>query len=255
MDPVIVVGIGEMGGVFARGLLRAGRPVVPVVRATDPAAVAAEFPRPDLVLVAVAEDDLDAVLASLPGSWHDRVGLLQNELLPRTWERHGLVDPTVAVVWFEKKPGRDVQVIVPTPVVGPASSILVDALDAVGIAAAAVPDTELVPTLVAKNLYILVSNLAGLRVGGTVGELWGRHRDLALAVAQDVLALQEAMLGGSVDRGRALAAMAEAFAADPEHAAMGRSAPRRLSRALRHADELGVEVPTLRSLAAEPRTA
>ncbi len=30
--PVVIVGLGEMGSVFARGFLRAGYPVVPVVR-------------------------------------------------------------------------------------------------------------------------------------------------------------------------------------------------------------------------------
>ena len=34
-SPVVLIGIGEMGGVFARGFLRAGYPVYPVTRQTD----------------------------------------------------------------------------------------------------------------------------------------------------------------------------------------------------------------------------
>ena len=35
-SPVVLIGIGEMGAVFARGFLRAGYPVYPVTRQTDP---------------------------------------------------------------------------------------------------------------------------------------------------------------------------------------------------------------------------
>lgn len=33
--PVVVIGIGEMGGVFARGYLKNGHPVYPVTRGSD----------------------------------------------------------------------------------------------------------------------------------------------------------------------------------------------------------------------------
>jgi len=31
-DPVIIIGVGEIGGVLAKGFLRAGHPVYPVTR-------------------------------------------------------------------------------------------------------------------------------------------------------------------------------------------------------------------------------
>ena len=40
--PVVIIGIGEIGGVFARGLLRAGYPLVPVNRNDDIQQVAVE---------------------------------------------------------------------------------------------------------------------------------------------------------------------------------------------------------------------
>ena len=130
--PVVLVGVGEMGGVFARGLLRSGHPVFPVNRGDDLAARAAEIPDPELVLVAVAEADLPGVLERMPEAWADRLGLLQNELLPADWA--AFPDPTVISVWFEKKPGQDAKVIIPSPVFGPQAGLIADALESIGIA-------------------------------------------------------------------------------------------------------------------------
>lgn len=246
-DPVVLIGVGEMGGVFARGLLRLGHSVHPVTRSIPMKEVAAAVPRPALVLVAVAEGDLQPVLRDLPAAWRDRAGLLQNELLPADWQ--SLTDPTVVSVWFEKKPGQDAKVIIPSPVFGPKAALLTDALRVIGIPARvlAAPD-ELLFELVVKNLYILTSNIAGLRVGGTVGELWDRHRDFANAVAEDVITLQEALAGRSFDRKALIQGMLAAFRGDPDHKCMGRSAPARLERALVHARSHGIHLPVLEEI-------
>ncbi len=249
-DPVVVIGIGEMGGVFARGFLRAGHPVFPVTRDMDPGGVAEAVPAPALVLVAVAERDLHPVLDRLPTPWRERVGLLQNELLPRDWLAHGIHDPTVVSVWFEKKKGQDVKVIVPSPVFGPDASLVAEALAAIDIPVARLDSPEALEfELVRKNLYILTTNSAGLEVDGTVGALWSHDRVLATEVAEDVLAIQEALVGHALPHPRLIEAMVEAFEADPEHKCLGRSAPDRLRRALQVADEAGLEVPTLRRIA------
>ena len=60
--PIILVGVGEMGAVFARGFLRLGHPVFPVTRATDMSEVAASVANPEAVLVAVGEKDLQSIL-------------------------------------------------------------------------------------------------------------------------------------------------------------------------------------------------
>jgi hypothetical protein len=249
-DPVVLIGVGEMGGVFARGLLRLGHPVHPVTRRIPMEDVAAAVPAPALVLVAVAEGDLQSVLRDLPEPWRDRAGLLQNELLPADWS--SLADPTVISVWFEKKPGQDAKVIIPSPVYGPRAALLADALGAIGIPARqlAKPD-ELLFELVVKNLYILTSNIAGLRVGGTVAELWDRHRDFASAVAEDVIALQEVLTGHSFDRAALVEGMIAAFRGDPVHQCLGRSAPARLERALAHAGVHGLHLPVLEEIRRE----
>lgn len=246
-QPVVLLGVGEMGGVFARGLLRLGHPVFPVTRDTDMGALAAELPAPAMVLVSVGEADLEAALDAAPAAWADRLALLQNELLPADFAR--LHEPTVISVWFEKKPGQDAKVIIPSPAFGPNAGLLHDALGAIGIPVKVLHDSDALRfELVVKNLYILTSNIAGLRTGGTVSELWAHHQHFAHQVASDVIALQEAMTGHSFDDAELIAAMVVAFEGDPEHKCMGRSAPARLARAIEHADRLELAVPTLRDI-------
>jgi hypothetical protein len=252
--PVVLVGVGEMGGVFARGLLRLGHPVFPVVRGTSLSAAAAQLMEPQLVLIAVGEADLAVTLADVPAVWRTRIGLLQNELLPKDWD--AIAAPTVISVWFEKKPGRDHTVIIPSPVYGPQATLIADALATLGIPTRLLSDpAALTFELVLKNLFILTTNIAGLRVGGTVSALWSAHRDLAEAIGQEVIDLQEALTGRRFDRDGLFAALALAFAGDPEHACMGRSAPARLARALQQGDALGLDLPVLQSIAAEPSSA
>jgi hypothetical protein len=253
-SPVILIGIGEMGGVFARALLRAGHPVYPVNRGTDLATTARQMPAPELVLVAVAEADLPGVLEHLPPAWLQRLGLLQNELLPDDWRHYGIGDPTVISVWFEKKAGQDVRVLLPSPVYGPAAQLLRDSLAAIGIPARILTsEEELLFELVLKNVYIVTTNCAGLVQGGTVRELWSDHRDLAEGVAREVIRIQEALVGQTLPANALIEGMRKAFAGDPDHKCMGRSAPARLARALRQADTAGLEVPRLRQIAASLR--
>ncbi len=250
-SPVVLVGVGEMGGVFARGLLRIGCPLVPVTRDMDIDAVADAAPDAALVLVAVAEDDLPPVLKTLPPVWRHRVGLLQNELLPRDWEAHELAAPTIIVVWFEKKKGLEYKVIISSYAYGPRAELVVQALQSLDIPCRALAyENELVFELVRKNVYILTTNIAGIETGGTVGELWQQHRALAQRVAEEVISVQSWLAGRTLPTDRLLAGMLEAFDADPAHGCTGRSAPARLARALRFAQAAGLDVPTLRAIAA-----
>lgn len=250
-QPVILVGVGEMGGVFARALLRDGRTLVPVVRETPIEEVAANHPEPKLVLVTVGEADLDPVLAGMPDAWRGHVGLIQNELLPRTWDAHNIANPTVAAVWFEKKPGKDTTVIIPTPAYGPRAGLLVSALESIGIAAVEVTsEDEMLYEMVRKNLYILTANIGGLITRSTVHDLWHNHRALAEEVAAEIIEIQGWLTGAELDGERLVAGMVEAFDGDPEHGATGRSAPMRLARALHHADEAGIAATKLRKIAA-----
>ena len=249
-SPVIVIGIGEMGSVFARGFLRTGHPVYPVTRDTDLAVTAKLLPSPELVLVAVAENDLHAVLEKIPTAWQPRLALLQNELLPGDWQQYGFTNPTVISVWFEKKKGQDTRVLIPSPVYGPAAGLLQTSLGNLDIPARILAsEDELLFELVVKNVYIVTTNCAGLVTGGTVSDLWDNHRELGEAVAREVIQLQEALTGQLFQADEIIAAMLNAFAGDPDHGCMGRSAPARLARALQQGNAAGLAIPKLREIA------
>ncbi len=252
---VVVIGLGQLGRVLAGGLLKSGHIVVPVNRGDDLEEVAARWPQPDLVMISVAESDLHPVLSELPETWRDRIGLLQNELLPRDWQAHGIENPTVISVWFEKKVGKDAKALLASPVYGPEAVRLIAALAAIDLPARLLADADSLQwELVRKNLYILTTNIAGLdgcsHGAGDVGTLRDQHRVLLEAVANEVLDVQDWLAGQTFERAGMLAGLLEGIAADPHHACAGRSAPSRLQRALHHADVAGLATPELHRIAA-----
>lgn len=247
--PIVIIGMGEMAGVFARGFLRSGFPVYPVTRDTDIQQQANDIPDPELVLVAVAEKDIQSALSNIPEQWKASLVLLQNELLPGDWQQHN-IEPTVVSVWFEKKKGQDYKVLIPSPAFGEKADILVNSLASIDIAARKLNNAEeLVFELVVKNVYILTTNIAGLKTGGTVSQLWQQHQPVARAVALEVITLQEKLTGQTFDAEKLIQSMLVAFEGDPDHNCMGRSAPARLERALQLASQHQLTLPTLESIA------
>ena len=248
--PVVVIGMGEIGAVFARGFLKCGHPVYPLRRDDSINELQAAIEVPAAVIVAVGERDLQSVLKQIPEQWLSVLVLLQNELLPRDWSNLS-VEPTVISIWFEKKKGQDSKVIIPSPAYGALSQLLHDALASIDIAVKVVADQpSMLSELVVKNLYILTSNIAGLEVGGNVGQLWSDHRDMAEAVIDDILLIQEKLSGQVLKKAELVDLMLVAFNGDPEHMCMGRSAPARLQRALDQAEEFGIKLkklPTIKS--------
>jgi len=250
--PVVIIGMGEMGELFAKGFLKIGHPVYPIIRGMDWVSVVAEIPEPELVLVAVGETALPPLLESLPEAWRGSLGLLQNELLPGDWQGHGIIDPTVIVVWFDKKKGRPFVAVQSTPVCGPKAGLIIQSLAAIEVPCHEIPPQELLYELVRKKLYILTINIAGLKLppGGTVSELWQHHRVLAESVAGEILTIQEWLSQTPLPRQRLMAALPEDFECDPEHICKGRTAPERLQRSLDIAKAAGISVPTLEDIAA-----
>jgi ketopantoate reductase len=246
---VVIVGMGEMGAVFARGFLRLGHPVYPVLRGDSMAQLAAELAAPELVLIATGEADLQATLKQVPAAWRNRLGLLQNELLPADWQQQG-IEPTVISVWFEKKTGQDVKVLIPSPVHGRHAQLLVAALAAIAVPARVVASAaDMLYELMLKNVYIITTNVAGLSVGGSVGQLWSGHRELAQNIAHEVMQLQFAITGETFAPDRFIKGMLEAFNGDLDHNCMGRSAPARLQRARKLAKHYKLDLPTLELVA------
>lgn len=247
--PVVVMGMGEIGSVFARAFLKSGHPVFPLRRGDSVDELQQQIDMPAAVILAVGEADLQASLQQIPEQWLSVLVLLQNELLPRDWASLS-IEPTIISIWFEKKKGQDSKVIIPSPVYGAQSQLVHDALATLDIAVKVVLDSEaMLSELVVKNLYILTSNIAGLEVGGNVGELWEQHREVADQVIDDVILIQEQLSGQRLDKAKLVDLMLEAFNGDPSHQCMGRSAPARLQRALSLAKEFNIELKKLPSLA------
>jgi hypothetical protein len=244
--PIIVIGIGEMSGVFSRALLRSGYPIYPIIRDTPINELSKIISEPEMVLIAVGENDLDSVLKQLPEQWKNQVALLQNELLPHDWKKHELINPTIISVWFEKKKGQDFKVLVASPIIGPKAEILSSALNTLSIPTWTVAnEEEMLFELVRKNLYILTTNIAGLDIGGDVNSMWHDNRDLALRVFDDILLIQNHLTDQQHDREPLIEAMVEAINGDLSHKCMGRSAPDRLDRALDYAQKYQISVPEL----------
>ncbi len=254
--PVAIVGIGELGSVFARGFLRCGHPVYPVLRSMDIGQEAVAMPQLEAVLVATGEADLYAVLQHLPAKWRQQVMLLQNELLPRDWLQHGITQPTVIAVWFEKKKGMDVKILLPSPVFGPHAPLIVEALQSIDIPTRLITDEgSMLFELVAKNVYILTTNIAGLVLppGATVHYLHHQAREWKEAVAKEVIEIQFGLIGGRLEAHGGIQALMrqldQAIEADLQHKCKGRSASARLARALAQAQALAISVPTLQCIA------
>ena len=244
--PWALIGAGEIGGVLAHGLLKTGLPVFPITRKHDINQTLEANPDFAGVLIAVSEKDLPDVLEQIPRRYYDRVVLIQNELLPQDWRTFGMETPTVASIWFEKKPGKPVKPLISSPVHGPLADKLVAAMQALAIPAHSVDNTDaMLEELVIKNVYILTTNIAGLETRGDVADLWDNHQDLARNIAADVIKLQEAKTGKTFDHEQLIAGMKKGFDGDPQHQCMGRSAPQRLERALMQANTLGVEMPAV----------
>lgn len=248
-EPVIVIGLGEMGSVFARAILKLGHPVYPVNRNTDMDTLAKEIPNPLMVLNAVGENDLQATLKIIPSAWYGRVALLQNELLPRDWKNHPFTEPTIISVWFEKKKGQDSKVLIPSPCFGPKASTLVNALATLDIPAIEVASSEEMENeLLIKNVYILTTNISGLITKSNVEDLWNNHNDLALEVANEVMDIQATLVGHDLQRDKLIEGFKAGIDGDLAHMCMGRSAPGRLARAIEQADAAGIKVDKLKEI-------
>lgn len=247
--PVIIIGLGEMGSVFARAILKLGYPVYPASRKTDLDELSKEIPNPAMVLVSVGENDLQSCLDKLPSAWNNCVALLQNELLPRDWEPHNFKEPTVISVWFEKKKGQDSKVLIPSPCFGPNASLLVDALATLNIPATEVASADkMEEELLIKNVYILTTNISGLITKGNVEDLWNNHHALAIEVANEVMDIQSTLVGHELDRESLIKGFKAGIDGDLEHMCMGRSAPGRLARAIEIADKAGLDIKKLREI-------
>lgn len=250
-QPIVIIGVGELGGVFAKAFLHAGYPVYPVTRKMGIDQAAENMPNPQLVMVAVAEKDFPYVIQTIPTPWRNCVGLLQNELLPRDWQSYHIDDPTVISVWFEKKKGMDTNVLIPSRVYGPQAELIAGALHGIDIACAVLSTEEdLLYELVRKNVFVFTINIAGLVLaeGTDTATLWAQYHELALAIADEVIDVQQWLTGATFDRKRLIDGLIEGINGDLEHKCKGRSARERMERLIAVADQADLNIPRIRQI-------
>jgi len=245
-EPIVIIGIGELAGVFAQGFLRCGHPVYPIIRGMDLSQLATQIPEPKLVLITVQESELANVLEQIPEIWHNKLGLLQNELLPRDWLSHGIQNPTITVVWFEKKKNLPVTPILYSPSYGDNAPLIADALQAMDIPAPILETEEaILYELVRKTVYILTVNIAGLVNNCTVGELWENNQSFATTLAHEIIQVLEYLTEQTLPHDRLIMGMGEGIHDCPGRFCLGRRASQRLERVIKYAQEAKLTTPEL----------
>ncbi|MDC7232526.1 MAG: hypothetical protein PQJ58_04805 [Spirochaetales bacterium] len=250
--PIVIIGMGQLAGVLATAFLRNGRPVFPIIRKMKMSEEVNAVPDPEMVIVAVAKKDLKAVMEDIPEQWRDKLVLIQNELLPGDWTTFDITDPTILSVWFEKKKGMDYNPVLPSPVFGPHADLIAESLQAIEIPCRVVGSMDdMISELVAKNVFVITINICGLALpeGTTTSMLWEKDRDLAAAVADNVIDIQEHITGRKYDRSQLMEGLEKGLYGDPAHKCKGRSAQGRLDRILEIADKTGLRIKSIRELA------
>lgn len=248
--PIVIIGIGELANVFSGGFLRCGHPVYPITREMNLEEECQQIPLPQLVLITVQENKLHPLLEQFPKAWRDKVALVQNELLPRDWHAHQIENPTVTVVWFEKKKALELTNILQSPCFGPNAEIIANALQAVDVPAPILEsEQELLYELVRKAVYILTVNIAGLVNNCTVGDLWTMHQSLAREIAEEVILIQESLTGQTFSHEKIINGIVEGIEDCPHRHCLGRSAISRLNRALINAKDANLNTPKLTQIA------
>lgn len=249
MRELIIVGIGELGKLLGAGALRAGIRVTPVTRALRLEDVLARV-APDVpVLVSVAENALDPVLATLQAAQPRQIALLQNELFPSHYRAYGLA-PSVLVPWILQKRGLPTIVARPSPLFGPLAELFAQIFDALSFPHVRARDeAELAQALVDKYAFILTINALGVSADRTLGTWLQEDPALVWDICDEATRLGQALVQAPIDPARARLACEEGMLALAQIPARGRTARERVERALEHARRLALDVPSLERIA------
>ncbi|MEW5848194.1 MAG: hypothetical protein AB2A00_05240 [Myxococcota bacterium] len=246
---LVVVGLGQLGQLYAGGALKLGIRVTPVVRTTPRPLALSALPGHTPILVAVGEDALGGVLEEIPAARRDHVVLLQNELFPSVWRAHGVRSPTVLIPWLSRKKGRPLEVARPTLAYGPHAGLFAAVHGALDLPCEVTTETaRMEDGLVAKYTFIITINALGVQEDLTLGAWLRKDPARVDVLAAEAHALGQAQLGRPVPRDDVLRQAREAMAALPDYPARGRTARARIERAVAVAQQRGVHVTELHAL-------
>lgn len=252
MQEMIVVGLGELGQLYASAALKLGLRVTPLLRKSPREDALSGVSETAPVLVAVGENDLNQALSSLPAQRLAQLILLQNELFPSTW-RAFTPNPTVMVPWLLKKKGEPLLVARSTPVFGQHAELVEKLHVALGFQAERLPTAvALHQAIVDKYAFILTVNALGLIRDVTLGEWLSQGPEQVDAFAREAALLGERLVGQPVDLTQTLREVRSGFQHMGGMRARGRTAKARVLRAVEHATSFSFETPALQRLSAAP---
>jgi ketopantoate reductase len=248
MPDALVMGLGQLGQMYAGALLRLGFRVTPIVRSTA-RPLQLGVPPGTPVLLAVGEEQFDDAVKELQSAqWADHLILLQNEIFPASWKQWGVENPTVMAVWTNRKNGA-AQVGLATRVSGPQADLVMRMHQALNIPCEKLTDESALNTeLCAKYAFILTLNALGVAQARTVSHWMQAEPGRVRAVLNDAVALSAARVDGYVDVARASARAREALEALSNLPTLGRTALPRVERAAHAARTLQMDLPALRAL-------
>ncbi|MBI5497609.1 MAG: hypothetical protein HY904_21540 [Deltaproteobacteria bacterium] len=251
MQELVVLGLGQLGELFAVAALRHGMRVSPVRRTSPRPLPWNAWARGAPILVAVAEDALAPSVAELPPERLADVILLQNELFPSTWRTLELRTPTIMVPWFNRKNDQPVQVGPPTRVRGPHAALVRDLHAALRLPCELLSDdTALAAALAGKYAFIVTVNALGLKEDRTVSAWWRADPALVDALLRESAALAALLVDAAVaDRAYHLAR--DGVELHQALSARGRSSRARVQRALARAHSRGMRLTALELLLPE----
>jgi len=178
---------------------------------------------------------------------------MENTVLRLSNLGYDITNPSIISVWFEKKKGSEVNVLIPSRVHGPKAGLIAESLEDIEIPCKILSsEDELRFELVLKNVFVLTINIAGmvLEEGTTTETLWTRHNEFARSIAEELIDLQEWLTKAAFQRKKLIDGLAEGVYGDPQHKCRGRSAQGRLTRVLDIADKAGLKIPRIRELQA-----
>jgi len=95
----------------------------------------------------------------------------------------------------------------------------------------------------------LTVNIAGLVNNCSVGDLWKLHQPLAREIAEEVILIQESLIGQSLPHEKLINGMVEGIEDCPNRFCLGRSASLRLKRVLYSAENANLSTPKLVEIA------
>ena len=200
MQDVTIVGGGRIGGALAARAAERGVPARQVDREGGWEALGGPAGAP--IVVAVRNDDLDAVLARTPAARRGDLVFVQNGMIRPWLSAHGLEDNTRGLLFFAvERRGGPIQPGAPSPFTGRHAAAVVAWLEALGVPAAAVDAAAFAAVELEKLIWNAAFGLLCERHQASVGAICEAHGAELAALCGELAAIGEAALGVRLERG------------------------------------------------------